>query len=240
MENTPTFEEIVAPYERALVLVAHPDDPEFFAGGTVARLVQAGIGVEYLILTCGDKGSRGAEFDALTGEELAAVRLAEQERAARTLGAAQVTCLGYPDGFLEPTYEVKRDTVRVVRRFKPDIIITTDPARLYSWGISHHDHRAAGLVALDVVHVGAGNARYFPELLAEGLPPHRVRELWICRGDEANLEVDVTSVFDQRIQALLHHRSQIGDPETFVRRMRERWGSQDGPIVERFRRLMFG
>lgn len=238
MDNIPTFEEIIAKYRRALVLVAHPDDPEFFMGGTVARLTRAGLTVHYLILTSGDKGSRGA-FDALSDEELAAVRAEEQERAARHLGVEKVVCLKYPDGFLEPTYEAKRDATRYIRAFKPDIVLTTDPGRIYGRGVSHHDHRSAGLIALDVAHIAAGNRRYFPELLAEGLEPHRVSEVWISRADDADLQVDVSEVYDLRTEALLNHRSQIGDPEQFVRRMNERRASQPGPIYEPFRRLLF-
>ena len=236
MENKPTFEEIVAAYRRAMVMVAHPDDPEFFTGGTVARLAQAGLQVEYVILTAGDKGSDDRE---LPDQELAATRVLEQRAAAAALGAGPVAFLGYPDGFLMPTYEVQRDAVREIRRFKPDLILTTDPERLYSsWGVSHRDHRMAGLIVLDAVFPAARNHRYFPELLAEGWEPHKVSEIWISRGAEPDLEVDVTAVWEQRLAALVNHRTQIGDPERFRQRMAERRPPEE-PVLETFRRVVF-
>lgn len=237
MDTKPTFEEVIAKYQRAMVLVAHPDDPEFFCGGTVARLTQAGINVCYLILTSGDKGS---DDRTLSDQDLAAIRVVEQQKAAEHLGVTQVTCLKHPDGFVEPRYEVVRDAVRAIRTQKPDIVITQDPAALYSRGISHSDHRAAGLVTLDAVFPAARNHRYFPELLAEGLEPHVVREVWVCRGQDSDLEVDVSAVWDQRIEALLNHQTQIRDPKAFVERMNNMRASQPGPAMERFRRLVMG
>jgi len=237
MDSKPTFEEIISKYSRALVLVAHPDDPEFFCGGTVARLAQAGLTVHYLILTSGDKGG---DDRSLSNEELAAIRVEEQEKAARHLGVAQVTCLKYPDGFLTPSYEVLRDAVRYIRRFKPDIVLTQDPGALYTRGVSHRDHRAAGLIALDAVFPAARNHRYFPELLQEGLEPHVVRELWICRTTEPDLDVDISAVFDLRTEALLNHKTQIRDPKAFVERMNNYRASQEGPVLERYRRLVLG
>ena len=237
MSEKPTFEEIAAQYQRAMVIVAHPDDPEFFTGGAVARLTQLGLQVEYLILTAGDKGT---DDRSLTGEQLAALRVVEQEAAAKCLGVSKVTFLGYPDGFLEPSYAVMRDVVREIRRFRPHIILTTDPERLLSpWGVSHRDHRTAGLVVLDSVFPAARNHGYFPELLQEGLEPHKVNEIWISRGQEADLEVDVSSVYDLRMEALINHRTQIGDPERFVERMKERRQAEDGPPRESFRRVAF-
>lgn len=237
MSEKPTFEEIVAKYSRALVLVAHPDDPEFFCGGTVVRLTQAGLTVHYLLLTSGDKGSDDRN---LSDAELAAIRVVEQEQAACVLGVEKVTCLNYPDGFLQPSYEVVRDAVRKIREFRPDIVLTTDPHTLYSRGVSHHDHRAAGIVVLDAVFPAARNHRYFPELLAEGLEPHVVREIWISRGQDPDLEVDISAVFDLRTEALLHHRTQIRNPEEFVKRMENYRRAQPGPVTERFRRLTLG
>lgn len=237
MPEKPTFEEVIAEFSRAMVIVAHPDDPEFFTGGTVARLTGAGLRVEYLILTAGDKGN---DNRAITGPQLAAARVLEQEAAARCLGVDKVTFLGYPDGFLEPSYKVQRDTVREIRRFMPDIVMTTDPDRLYSTrGISHRDHRTAGLIVLDSVFPAARNHMYFPELLAEGWEPHKVQEIWISRGAEPDLEVDTTAVYDQRIQALLNHRTQVGEPERFMERMRQRRETEDGPVYEHFHRIVF-
>ena len=237
MVEKPTFEEIVAQYERAMVIVAHPDDPEFFTGGTVGRLTGAGIQVEYLIVTAGDKGN---DDRSITGPQLATIRVVEQEAAAKCLGVTKVTFLGYPDGFLEPSYEVQRDVVRELRRFRPDIVLTTDPDRLYSTrGISHRDHRTAGLIVLDSVFPAARNHMYFPELMEEGWEPHKVREIWISRGSEPDLEVNTTSVYEQRIEALLNHRTQIGDPERFIQRMSRRRETEDGPVYERFHRIVF-
>lgn len=237
MEATVDFREVIADYERALVIVAHPDDPEFFAGGTIARLAQEGIEVHYLILTQGDKGS---DERAVTTAELITTRQAEQRAAARALGVASVTFLSNPDGFLEKTNDILRDTVRVIRRVKPDIILTTNPERLFSpWGISHRDHRTAGLIVLDAVFPAARNHRFFPELLTEGLEPHKVNEIWVSRGADADLMIDISDVYDLRTQALLNHRSQIGDPERFVQRMNERRDNADDPPMDVFQRIVF-
>jgi LmbE family N-acetylglucosaminyl deacetylase len=237
MASEESFEEIASQYERALVIAAHPDDPEFFAGGTVARLTQLGLTVKYLILTRGDKGSDDRD---ISDEELAATRRQEQSLAAEELGVEEVVFLDNPDGFLEKTYDVLRDTVRVIRQFQPDIILTTDPERLYSsWGVSHRDHRTAGMIVLDAVFPAARNHRFFPELLKEGLEPHKVHEIWISRGAEADLEVDTSDVYDLRTKALTNHRSQVGDSERFTKRMNERRENSDEPPTDRFRRVTF-
>jgi LmbE family N-acetylglucosaminyl deacetylase len=228
--------------QRVLVILAHPDDPEFFCGATLARWIKAGHSVRYCVLTCGDKGSDNRD---LTSEELCAIRHDEQRAAARTLGVEAVRFLERPDGYLIPDLELRRDVVRVIREDKPDILVTCDPTNLYvrSGYINHPDHRAAGQVVLDALFPAAGNFRYFPELLDEGLEPFMPAEVWISLPAVPDINLDVTEYWDTKITALLEHRSQIGDPEKFIERMRSRH-TEDSTLenpryVERYRRLKF-
>lgn len=229
--------------QKVLVILAHPDDPEFFCGGTIARWVAAGHTVHYCILTCGDKGSDNRSISA---EELCAIRHDEQRAAARSLGVDFVRFLEHPDGYLVPDLDLRREVTRVIRLEKPDILVTCDPTNLYirQTYINHPDHRAAGQVVLDAVFPAAGNYRYFPELLEqEGLEPHMPREVWISLPVEYQVEIDITPLWDVKIAALLEHRSQIGDPEKFLERMRTRHTEDSTPenprYAERYRVIKY-
>ncbi len=229
--------------QRVLVILAHPDDPEFFCGGTIARWVAAGNKVSYCVLTCGDKGS---DDRSISPDELCAIRHDEQRAAARKLGVDSVRFLEHPDGYLVPDLELRREVTRVIRQEKPDILVTCDPTNLYirQTYINHPDHRAAGQVVLDAVFPAAGNFRYFPELLEdEGLEPHMPNEVWISLPVEHQVEIDITSVWETKIGALLEHRSQIGDPEKFLERMRTRHTEDSTPenprYVERYRVIKY-
>lgn len=220
--------------QQILVILAHPDDPEFFCGGTVAQWVAAGHHVRYCVITCGDKGSDERE---ISSDELCAIRHAEQRAAARVLGVNDVRFLEYPDGYLVPDLALRREITRVIRQERPDILVTCDPTNLYirDTYINHPDHRAAGQVVLDAVFPAAGNHRYFPELLEhEGLEPHMPHEVWISLPVHPQVDIDITRVFEQKLKALLEHRSQIGDPNEFIERMYSRRTEDSTPDQPRF------
>jgi LmbE family N-acetylglucosaminyl deacetylase len=208
--------------ERVLVVLAHPDDPEFFCGATLAQWARAGKEIHYLLLTCGDKGSDSPD---ITPEMLCADRQSEQRAAANIIGAREVTFLHYRDGELVNTREVQRDIVRAIRRLKPQRVVTCDPTTLFrpnNAGINHPDHRAAGAATLDAIFPAAGNRMYFPELLAEGLEPHTPQEVWISVTNEPSVWVNVNDTLEVKLAAIRAHASQIKDPVALEKRIRER------------------
>ena len=223
-----------------MVITAHPDDAEFTVAGTVARWVREGCSVIYVICT---DGSRGSNEPHMTPERMAPIRHAEQLEAAHILGVQTVIFLDYEDGTLQPTLELRRDLTRLVRRYKPDIVICSDPTRYFhrDMYVNHPDHRAAGEAALYAVFPSAVTRFIFPELLAEGLEPHKVGEIYLYGSPEPNTWVDITDTIDLKIAALKAHRSQV-NPEYAEIRIRE-WnglvGRQYGvPYAEEFRRII--
>jgi LmbE family N-acetylglucosaminyl deacetylase len=204
--------------ERALVVTAHPDDSEFGAAGTIAKLVRDGCEVAYLIVTNGNKGSRDR---SMTPERLARIREDEQRNAARTLGVERVQFLGHEDGEVEDTRELRREVSRAIRRFRPDLVICQNPNRTYNLGASHRDHRIVGGVTLDCVYPLARDHLAFPELLAE-FEPHKVREVYVMQWESPQLVVDIGDVFDLKLKALACHQSQFADFPAVEARVRER------------------
>jgi len=227
------------PPRRVMVIMAHPDDPEFACAGTVARWAAQGTEVIYVLITSGDKGSDDPD---MTREALMALREQEERAAARLLGVKEVVFLRYPDGELAPTLDLRRDLVREIRRYRPDAVVVPDPTRRFwdSGYINHSDHRVAGEVALDAIYPAAGNRRFFPELLAEGFLPHAVREVYVADSTEPNLTVDISATLDLKIAALKEHRSQL-DPAQVDKWFRggENGGETFRP-VEEFRRIVLG
>jgi LmbE family N-acetylglucosaminyl deacetylase len=228
--------------QRVLVILAHPDDPEFFCGGTIARWITAGHQVVYCLITCGDKGTKDR---SLPPDELCRIRHAEQQAAAAVLGVSKVLFLDYPDGYLVPDLNLRRDITRVIRQERPDVLVTCDPTTLYVRGIhiNHPDHRAAGQAVLDAVFPAARDHLYFPELWQEEeLEPHIVREVWVSLPKEPNVVLDVTDYWETKIRALYEHKSQIGDPEELAERMRSRHTPEstreDPCYVEQFHRIV--
>lgn len=205
---------------KIMVILAHPDDPEFFMGATIARWVSEGHSVTYCLMTNGDKGGD----EKITSEELARIRQIEQKSAANVLGVEAVHFLNYADGYLFPDLEKRKTIVKAIRKEKPDIVVTSDPTNLFPrpGSINHPDHRAAGQIVLDAVFPAVGNAMFFPELMEEGLLPHSVKELWLSLTNNPNLVFDVTKFWPQKIQALYEHKSQIGEKMKFTERMLSR------------------
>jgi len=204
---------------RVLVIAAHPDDPEFLAGGTIARLAREGREIAYVIVTNGNKGSGNR---SVTSAELIPIREVEQRQAARVLGVQGVEFLGYEDGDLEDTRDLRRDVSREIRRWRPDLIITLNPRRTYNnfpgW---HRDHRTTARVVLDCVYPLARDHLSFPELLPD-YEPHMVREVYLIQWEQPGLTINITNTMDVKLEAIRCHASQIGDFKTFEARMRDR------------------
>jgi len=208
--------------QKILVILAHPDDPEFFCGATLARWAGQGHEIHYFLLTCGDKGFKDPTANPA---DICATRHKEQNAAAGIIGVKSVHFLDKEDGYIIPSLELRREVVRVIRQFRPDVLVTCDPTHLFSGDrhINHPDHRYAGQVVLDAVFPAAGNPFFFPELLKdEGLEPYSPREVWISLTSTPNVTLDVTDTWDIKLQALKQHVSQIGDPAEFEARMRSR------------------
>ena len=207
--------------ESAMVIVAHPDDAEFTVAGTVAVWTQAGCRVTYVICTDGNTGSHEPN---MTRERLAGIRRTEQRAACAVVGVSEVIFLGYDDGQLQPTLDLRRDLVRVIRQHKPEAVITWDPTTLFISEdyVNHPDHRAAAQAALDAV----APASAMPLLWPETGPPHRVRQVYVFGNENPNLWVDVTDTIEQKIAALKEHASQMGDwdPTDMVKE----WGAESG------------
>jgi LmbE family N-acetylglucosaminyl deacetylase len=201
-----------ASVERVLVVTAHPDDLDFGAGATIAKWTAAGIAVSYCILTDGDAGG----FDeAVPRSEIPGIRRAEQTAAGRELGVTDITFLGYPDGRLTASYDVRRDISRVIRQVRPQRVLCQSPER--NWlriGASHPDHLAAGEAALCAVYPDARNPFAHPELYRdEGLAAYAVPEVWIMGHPQSDTFVDVTDTFERKVEALRRHESQTAHME---------------------------
>ena len=212
-----------AEVERVLIVAAHPDDIDFGAAGTVATFTDAGVAVTYLLCTYGDQGG----FDDTPREQMPALREAEQRKAAAEVGVDDVRFLeGYRDGWLEPTWQLQRDIVRVIRQVRPQRVVLPSPER--NWTIlqaSHPDHLAAGEAAIRAVYPAARNPFAWPELMSEeGLRPWTVHEVWLMAHADSPHAVDITDVFDREVAALRAHASQTSHMEDLEGMLRG-WGS---------------
>jgi LmbE family N-acetylglucosaminyl deacetylase len=213
--------------EKILVVSAHPDDVDFGVAGSVAVWVKRGIEVSYCIVTDGDAGGSDR---SVPRPEMATLRREEQRAAAAEVGVSDVTFLGYPDGRLTPSIDLRRDLSRQIRLIRPQRLLCPSPER--NWdriGASHPDHLAAGEAAVCAVYPDARNPFAHPELLLdEGLEPHTVAEIWMmATAPRSNRAVDITDTFDRKIAALRHHRSQVGEGEWLDERLRT-WAEGEG------------
>ncbi len=230
--------------QNILVILAHPDDPEFFCGGTLAKWALAGHHITYQLLTCGDKGFNDSTLADMTPDVLCAMRHEEQHAAAKVIGVQAVHIMNNPDGYLVPDLDLRREIVRAIRQFRPDILVTCDPQNLFAtYGINHPDHRAAGQVVLDAVFPAAGNKEYFPELVVEGHEPHMPEEVWCSLTQQPDTIIDVTETWTIKLEALLCHKTQIGDVEKFKERMLSRHtkdSTDEAPrYEEKFKRIVY-
>jgi LmbE family N-acetylglucosaminyl deacetylase len=223
-----------------LVILAHPDDPEFFCGATIARWAAAGHQIHYLLFTRGDKGSNDPE---MVPERLMGIREEEQRSAADVLGVKTISYLDHQDGYISADLETRKRLVAFIRQVKANIVVTCDPANLFTRDghINHPDHRSVGQQVIDAIFPAVGNPLFFPELRADSLEPHQVDELWLSIPHEANTVIDVTDTWDIKLKALSKHVSQIGNSQTFIEKMNKRISLNriNGRLVyeEKFRRI---
>lgn len=197
--------------KRALCIVAHPDDIEFYCGGTVLKMTTRGVHVDFVLATSGDKGSHDPDVPR---EELARTREVEQEAAAHVLGVKRVAFLRHPDAELIESLDLRREFVREIRASLPDVLLTFDPFGGYRF---HPDHRIVGRVALDAAWPCARDPLTYPEMG----PPHETAEAWCFAGERPNLEIDVGDVIEEKIEARLAHTSQTRYPPALRKRWRQ-------------------
>ncbi|MGD0915397.1 MAG: PIG-L deacetylase family protein [Thermodesulfobacteriota bacterium] len=222
---------------QVMVVTPHPDDAEYGVAGTVVRWVGEGKEVIYVVCTNGDKGTSDA---SVKPEELAKTREEEQLAAANLLGVGEVIFLRHPDQGLEDTREFRKEIVRLIRLFQPETVVTADPYRRYLW---HRDHRIAGQVTLDAIFPYARDHLSYPDLMNEGLYPHKVREVLLWGTEDVNHRSDITETFHVKLAALRCHRSQVGHipPEELEKRLEERHRSfaegENFSLAEAFHRV---
>ena len=223
-----------------MLIYAHPDDIEFSVGGTAAKWAMHGCDVYYVVITDGNVGSHEA---GMTAEKLIETRRAEQRAAAKTAGAKECIFLGYHDGLLQPTLELRKALVRLIRMYKPNVVVCGDPTNFFPSEnrVNHPDHRAAGTAALDAAFPAAEMPLLYPELEAEGLSPHKINYIYVSNPkDVANYFVDTADSMDLKIEALRQHKSQLADWD-FEEPIKE-WNGKTGKMVgfkyaERFLRI---
>jgi LmbE family N-acetylglucosaminyl deacetylase len=208
---------------RALVVAAHPDDADFGAAGTVAGWVEAGTEVTLLVLTRGEQGG----FDETPRDQVPAVREREQRAASAELGLTDVRFLdGWSDGWLEPSSDLQRAIVRVLRQVRPQRVLCQSPERLLQrLQASHPDHLAAGEATVRAVYPASENRFAWPELLEEGLQPWKVTELWLMAHADSPHAVDITDHFDRKVAALQAHTSQTADQGDGLEQMLRGWNA---------------
>ena len=229
--------------KRVMGIFAHPDDPEFFCGGTFARWAAEGAEIVFVLATSGDKGSSDPE---MTSERLVAIREEEERNAAKALGVKDVIFLRYKDGELEPNLDLRRDIVRQIRLFQPNIVVTGDPTVFWfgDRGLNHPDHRAIGEAVCAAVYPTARDRLNFPQMERdEHLAPHKVKQLFISATQSPNIKVDVTDYVETKITALREHKSQIADMDGMAERLRKNFDAEsleESPrIMDSFRVITF-
>jgi LmbE family N-acetylglucosaminyl deacetylase len=216
----------------AMSIQAHPDDQEFTIAGTLARWIQQGCQVVSVIVTSGDAGSnepsRGADYKLI----LAHLREDEQIAANLVLGIQETAFLHYPDGELQPTLALRKDLTRLIRHYKPDLVVTGDPSRLFHGSdyVNHPDHRAAAEAAVYATFPSAGTRLIFTDLLDEGYAPHNVKKLYLHGAEQADVWVDTSATLELKIAALKKHASQLGDwdPTEMIREWAAETGKEHG------------
>ena len=214
----------------AMAVHAHPDDQEFSTAGTLARWSKAGSRIISIMITSGEAGSNLAGKDERYKAELAKLREVEQSSANAVIGVAETIFLHYPDGILQPSLDLRRDLTRLIRKYKPVIVMTGDPTvRFYGDEyMNHPDHRVAADVCCDAVFPSAGTRLIFPELLVEGLEPHDVNFVYLHGSEKDNLHIDITEFLEQKIKALQQHKSQISESE--ARQTAMDWAVESGKL----------
>jgi LmbE family N-acetylglucosaminyl deacetylase len=225
--------------ERVMVISPHPDDVDFGCSGTIARWSRMGVDITYVICTSGDKGTDLP----MAPESIAAIREKEQVAAAEIVGVRKVIFLGLKDGELENNREFRKMLVRVLRQYRPDVVLSWIPPILFRKRLcGHADHRAAALAVFDAIYPAARNRNFFPELLEEGLMPHAVKQIYFFGTADPNTWIDISETIETKIEALRAHKSQVGEFEDLSAWVRERFGQlgkeKGFAYAEAFRQLV--
>lgn len=229
--------------KKILVILAHPDDPEFFCGATIARWTAMGHEVSYCLLSKGQRGTQDADNDPMV---TAGIRMEEQLNAAGVLGVSNVRFLDHMDGDLVADLRLRNEIIKVIRESKPEIVVSCDPTNLFPAEnrINHPDHRATGQVVLDAIFPAVGNPGYLLDNEEEKIPAHQVEEIWLSLTGQPNLALNVTETLEIKIDALLCHQSQLrftrDELKANYRSQFEKDPSTGEPaFFERFRRIKF-
>ena len=220
-----------------MTIIAHPDDAEFGAAGSVAKWIAEGKTAIYIVCTNGEKGTSDRN---LSPENLARMRQQEQLEAAQQLGVTDVVFLGMPDQGLEETPAFRESIVKEIRRYRPNIVLSPDPYRRYLW---HRDHRIVGQVVMDAIFPFARDHMAYPEMLREGLEPHKVKEVYFFGTEDVNHHIDITETFPQKLAALKCHASQVrelkvDDLESWLKKRCQRMAENTSySLAEAFHRI---
>jgi len=229
--NAPgALEVVTTPDYEAMVIGAHPDDDDFGAGATSALWAKQGKKVVWVVMT---DGTEGSEVPSENDNKLMIMREHEQRMAAETMGVQAVEFLRFPDGHLYNNDETRKAVVRLIRQYRPRVVITHDPSQHIfapdpnekpdeTGFFNHSDHRATGNIVLDCIYPFVGNPRSFRELLAEGLEPYKVHEVYLFFSAQTNTYIDVTETIDIKGKGLQCHSSQFGPESGISERLRER------------------
>ena len=214
--------------KRAMTIQAHPDDQEFSIAGTLAHWAKAGCEITSVMITSGDSGSNDPEHGTEYKATLAQIREDEQEAANDVIGVHETVFLRYPDGELEPTLQLRRELTRLIRRCKPDVVVSGNPEAFFygSEYVNHPDHRAAARAACEAVFPSAGTRLIFTDLLVEGFEPHNVKRLYIHGVEKPDTWVNISKTMDKKVEALRKHVSQIGDWD--VDKEMRKWAKETG------------
>jgi len=212
----------------AMTIQAHPDDQEFSVGGTLAKWAKAGCEIISVVITSGDSGSNDVTKGASYKTELAKLREGEQLAANETLGVKQTVFLRYPDGELEPTIALRKELTRIIRQYKPEVVITGNPEAWFydNEYVNHPDHRAAAQAACEAVFPSAGTRLIFTDLLEEGYEPHNVKRLYIHGSKKPDTWIDISKTINMKIEALKKHASQV--PVDEVGKWMREWAKGEG------------
>lgn len=224
--------------ERAMFIFAHPDDIEFSVAGTAVKWARGGSDITYVVITDGNVGSHDRN---ISRDELAEIRRAEQTAAAAVAGVERCLYLGYDDGLLEPSLPLRKQLVKLIRQYKPNVVVCGDPTAVLRGGrINHPDHRAAATAAIDAVFPASEMHLLYSEFEEEGITPHKVNYVYISTYQEPDFFVDISETIETKLAALRAHTSQLGDwdPEERIRQRAEQIGKQVGlKYAEGFRRV---
>ena len=218
--------------KRAMSIHAHPDDQEFSVAGTLAKWAKAGCEIISVVITSGDSGSNDPSKGAEYKPELAKLREGEQAAANKIIGVQETIFMRYPDGELEPTIALRKELTRLIRRHKPDVVLTGNPEAWFYGNeyINHPDHRAAAQAACEAVFPSAGSRLIFADLLTEGFEPHEVKRLYVHGTEKPDTWIDISETMEVKIESLQQHASQI--PVDEVGKWMRDWAKEDAKDKE--------